>query len=214
VIALIYLADTLIYLGDMSNAGVLSPTARVVLGFLRFGPQTGYDIKSYIEVSTRFFWGASYGQIYPELKRLERTGLVESEASPRGARKRIVYRLTTEGERAVFDWLTDRERWVFEYRDEWLLRLFFGDLLPRDEAIENIRAARAFFEETARRFRAQIRPHAEEGAEQGEHFPLLVYEFGVGFMDWAARWYAQRERELTAPARRARQAGTRARRRR
>ncbi|HEY7693386.1 MAG TPA: PadR family transcriptional regulator [Gaiellaceae bacterium] len=186
----------------MSNAIELTPTARVVLGFLKFGPQTGYDIKSYIEISTRFFWGASYGQIYPELKRLERAGLVESEASPRGARKRTVYRLTPAGDRAVLDWLTDRESWIFEYRDEWLLRLFFGDLVPRDDAIENIRAARAFFEQTARRFRAQIQPHAEEGAEEGERFPLLVYEFGVGFMDWAARWYAERERELTAPARR------------
>jgi DNA-binding PadR family transcriptional regulator len=202
------------YLADMSNAIELTPTARVVLGFLRFGPHTGYDIKSYIEVSTRFFWGASYGQIYPELKRLERSGLVESEASPRGARKRTVYHLTPAGEQAVFDWLTDRRRWVFEYRDEWLLRLFFGDLLPRDEAIENIRSARAFFEDTARRFRSQIRPHAEEGAEEGERFPLLVYEFGVGFMDWAAQWYAERERELTPRARPPRRAGTQARRRR
>src|SRR5437879_3978303 len=113
------------YLADMSNAD-LSPTARVILGFLRFSPRTGYDIKSVIEISTRFFWGASYGQIYPELKRLERAGLVASEASPRGARKRTVYRLTAAGEQALEAWLTDRERWIFEYRDEWLLRLFFS----------------------------------------------------------------------------------------
>jgi DNA-binding PadR family transcriptional regulator len=198
----------------MSTTIELTPTARVVLGFLKFGPQTGYDIKSYIEISTRFFWGASYGQIYPELKRLERAGLVESEASPRGGRKRTVYRLTPKGEQAVVDWLTDRESWIFEYRDEWLLRLFFGDLLPRDEAIENIRAARSFFEETAHRFRSQIRPHAEEGAEEGELFPLLVYEFGVAFMEWAANWYAERERELTAPGRQGRRAGRPAARRR
>ena len=51
-------------------------------------PRSGYEIKQLVDSSARFFWAASYGQIYPELKRLERAGLVASEASPRGARKR------------------------------------------------------------------------------------------------------------------------------
>ena len=62
-------------LADMSS---LAPTARVILGFLSFEPRRGYDIKQVADLSTRFFWGASYGQIYPELRRLEPAGLVES----------------------------------------------------------------------------------------------------------------------------------------
>jgi PadR family transcriptional regulator AphA len=189
----------------------LSPTARVILGLLRSSPRTGYDIKSVIEISTRFFWGASYGQIYPELKRLERAGLVASESSPRGARKRTVYHLTPAGEEALQGWLTDREHFVFEYRDEWLLRLFFADLLPREEALENVRAARAWFEGAAQHFRTQIEPRAREGSDEGEIFPLLAFDFGLGFLEWAARWYADVERQLTAPARRTRRAGTQAR---
>jgi DNA-binding PadR family transcriptional regulator len=184
----------------MSNLD-LSPTARVILGFLWFSPRTGYDIKSVIEISTRFFWGASYGQIYPELKRLERAGLVTSEHSPRGARKRTVYRLTAAGEKALFEWLTDRNSWIFEYRDEWVLRLFFGDVLPLEEALANVQAARAFFTEAARYFRAEIEPHAREDAEEGEQFPLLAFEFGVGFLEWAAAWYADVERKLSRQAR-------------
>jgi PadR family transcriptional regulator AphA len=199
----------------MSNFD-LSPTARVILGFLRFGPRTGYDIKSVIEVSTRFFWGASYGQIYPELKRLERIGLVRSEHDPRGARKRTVYSLTRNGEKALEEWLTDRESWIFEYRDEWLLRLFFGDLLPHQESLANVRAARAFFADAARHFRAELEPRARAGAEEGERFPLLAYEFGLEFLEFAADWYARVERRLTRQARapRARPAGTPARARR
>ncbi len=183
------------------STGQLSPTARVILGFLRFGPRTGYEIKSSIEISTRFFWGASYGQIYPELKRLERVGLVASEPSPRGARKRTVYELTPRGRAAVEAWLTDRESWTFEYRDEWLLRLFFGDLLPPEEALANVRAARAFFADTARKFRTHIEPHAREGAAEGEQFPLLAFEFGVEFLEWAERWYARTEQRLSRQAR-------------
>ena len=47
---------------------------------LRLGRRTGYEIKSLVDVSTRFFWAASYGQIYPELARLEELGLVKGEA--------------------------------------------------------------------------------------------------------------------------------------
>src|SRR2546425_13082496 len=66
----------------------LAPTGRVVLGMLSLGKRTGYDIKQLVDVSTRFFWAASYGQIYPELKRLETQGLVESSSQPTGGRAR------------------------------------------------------------------------------------------------------------------------------
>ena len=33
---------------------------------------SGYEIKALVDKSTRFFWAASYGQIYPELQRLAR----------------------------------------------------------------------------------------------------------------------------------------------
>ena len=41
----------------------LSPTAYVILGMLRLGKRTGYDMKQLVDRSTRFFWAASYGQI-------------------------------------------------------------------------------------------------------------------------------------------------------
>src|SRR2546430_2188497 len=56
----------------------------VVLGMLSLGPRSGYDIKTVVDRSTRFFWAASYGQIYPELRRLEEEGLIEGEDAPNG----------------------------------------------------------------------------------------------------------------------------------
>ena len=79
----------------------LTPTARVILGMLKLGVPTGYDIKKVIDGSTRFFWTASFGQIYPELKRLEGDGLVRSRQEPRGKVKRTVYELTPKGEAAL-----------------------------------------------------------------------------------------------------------------
>src|SRR2546425_13029825 len=83
----------------------LSGTALVVLGLLALRARNGYEIKQTIDKTTRFFWNASYGQIYPELRRLAAAGLVEGEAAPRGGRARTVYHLTDEGRRRLEDWV-------------------------------------------------------------------------------------------------------------
>ena len=75
----------------------LTPTARVILGMLKLGLGTGYDIKKVIDFSTRFFWTASYGQIYPELKRLAEAGMVDGIDDPSGGRARTVWSLTDAG---------------------------------------------------------------------------------------------------------------------
>ncbi|HXZ56720.1 MAG TPA: PadR family transcriptional regulator, partial [Gaiellaceae bacterium] len=92
----------------------------VVLGMLSLGPRSGYDIKAVVDRSTRFFWAASYGQIYPELRRLEEEGLIEGEDAPSGGRSRRVFRLTDAGRKALEDWLLGPKTTI-EYRDESLL---------------------------------------------------------------------------------------------
>ena len=76
---------------------------------LRLGRRTGYEIKSLVDVSTRFFWAASYGQIYPELARLEELGLVRGEDDRIERAAPQAYELTPAGERALHDWLTSEE---------------------------------------------------------------------------------------------------------
>jgi PadR family transcriptional regulator, regulatory protein AphA len=175
----------------------LTPTARVILGMLKLGARTGYDIKRVTEFSTRFFWGASYGQIYPELRKLEQRGLIEGEHDPRGAVARRAYRLTAAGEAALHEWLTDRENWIFDFRDEMLLRLFFGDLIAREEVLANVQATREWWGEIAGQFRA-IEVEALEDAQEGRVFPLTTLRFGIGFADWISEWYGELEHRLRA----------------
>src|ERR1700710_1217453 len=119
----------------------LSPTAYVILGMIRGAPKSGYEIKAVVDETTRFFWAASYGQIYPELKRLSEAGLVEGVDSPTGGRKRIVYEVTADGEAELKAWLRQPPE-VFEMRDEGLLKLFFAEALPPEEAVEIVRTMR------------------------------------------------------------------------
>src|SRR6266581_3792258 len=94
------------YRKDISSRGMkTNAVTPVVLGLLCLGPRSGYDIKTVVDRSTRFFWAASYGQIYPELRRLEDEGLIEGEDAPTGGRNRRVYKLTKTGREALVDWL-------------------------------------------------------------------------------------------------------------
>src|SRR5437867_12803958 len=103
-----------------------SSTAYVILGMLGWRPMSGYEIKSLVDKSTRLFWAASYGQIYPELRRLQAAGLIEGKASPQGGRKRNVYRLTPAGRKERRAWLhTDPE--AFEVREQGPLQLFSAE---------------------------------------------------------------------------------------
>src|SRR5919201_734310 len=126
-------------LDDISSRGMkLTAVTPVVLGLLAHAPRSGYDIKAIVDRSTRFFWAASYGQIYPELRRLERAGLIEGTASATGARKKKDYRLTEAGSAELVKWLGNVPQ-MPELRDESLLKLFFSDQLPLEQAIEQIR---------------------------------------------------------------------------
>ena len=173
----------------------LTPTAKIILGFLRFRPRSGYDIKQSVEVSTRFFWGASYGQIYPELQRLERAGLVEVEQV--AERRRKVYRLTAAGEQALVEWLRGDEGDLFQYRDEGMLRLFFSDFVDGESALENVRRMRAWRDEVLAFLRAEIQPHAQEDAEESLPFPLRALQLGLAMLEAQRDWLADLERELT-----------------
>src|SRR4030081_312956 len=94
------------YRCDVScRAMELTPTARVLLAMIRKGRRTGYEIKQLVDVSTRFFWAARYGQSYRRWKRLEQAGLTVGEDAPSGGRQRRAYSLTPAGDEALDSWL-------------------------------------------------------------------------------------------------------------
>ena len=176
------------HLVDMSS---LSPTARVILGLLAWSPRTGYEIKQITDRSTRFFWGASYGQIYPELRRLEAAGLVGSREEPRGRVPRRIYSLTKEGRQALDAWLEEADE-TYEFRDEGLLKLFFGDLLPDEQRVDLVSRRRAWYEESAALFR-RIGNELGDLDESSE----TVLRYGIELMEWDAGWWRQLQRRLS-----------------
>lgn len=173
----------------------LNPTAFVILGLVSRRPRSGYEIKAAVDNSTRFFWAASYGQIYPELKRLSKAGLVEGSDLPTGGRKRTVYAITEIGKAALKDWLQQPPQ-TYEMREEGLLKLFFAGALPPDEAAEILRSMRQHRLDVAARLRG-LEPKV---LADDDPFPPMVLRGGIEFNEWFAEWCERMESQLLEPA--------------
>jgi DNA-binding PadR family transcriptional regulator len=187
------------YLFDISDGDMerLNATAYVVLGMLRHEPRTGYEIKAAVDRSARFFWAASYGQIYPELRRLQEAGLVAGTAEPRGGRRRTVYVLTDSGRAELRRWL-DEGAEVLEMRDEGLLKLFFAAAGP-EAAIEIVDSKRRLHERKLAALEA-VEQGALEAAAEGDPFPDLVRRYGVEASEWMIDWCRRARAELERAA--------------
>lgn len=167
----------------MNSPQTLSATGRVILGLLAVESRSGYDIKRIVDHSTRFFWAASYGQIYPELKRLAGRGLIEPEAAPEGGRRRTTYRITDSGREALAAWIREPGL-TQEMRDEGLLKVFFAGLLDTDDAVAALEATRASAVEKRRRLL-----EIEELAATATRFgPLAVLRYGLGMTELTINW--------------------------
>jgi PadR family transcriptional regulator, regulatory protein AphA len=103
-----------------------SSSQEVLLGLLTVEPMSGYDLGQSIRTSIGFFWNESYGQIYPNLKKLAAAGLVTAKTEKqKGKPDRQVYSITRSGRARLEKWLAVEPQSEVP-RNELLLKLFFG----------------------------------------------------------------------------------------
>src|SRR6266516_7357385 len=77
-----------------------------ILALVASKPQSGYDIARQMKAPLGYFWQANHSQIYPELARMQKSGLVAFtavEQKTRPARK--VYSVTDAGKTALAEWI-------------------------------------------------------------------------------------------------------------
>lgn len=164
-------------------------TPYVLLGALAAqGPMTGYDLRQWVSTAIGHFWSESFGQIYPELKRLAEDGLVSPSDGVEG---RKPHRITPSGRAALGAWL-ERQPQPETARSELLLKLYFGRYLGTQTARDLLTGAR---DRAAERCAALEQATAElrRGDTRGEEllFSLLVADRGLAAAraerDWATR---------------------------
>jgi DNA-binding PadR family transcriptional regulator len=162
-----------------------------VLGLIQLEPRSGYDLKRVIDRTIRHFWAASYGQIYPELARLEGAGWIQGADAANGGRSRRVFSITPVGRQALVDWLHGEETRI-ELRDESLLRLFFADALPREDALGLLHARQIGYGALL----AQLRALDDGSGEPDPDFVDLVYRWGLEYCEWGVEWCRRHEQRL------------------
>jgi DNA-binding PadR family transcriptional regulator len=115
----------------------------VLLAGLWVAPRSGYDLTQWFGRAARHYWATHHSSIYPTLKGLQKSGLIEHEpvASQRGPQRKV-YRLTPGGTRALETWLLHPPA-PPEVRDEQLVKVLALDLLPREAAVALLSSARA-----------------------------------------------------------------------
>lgn len=175
----------------------LKPISYLVLGMLRLGAKSGYAIKRAADLSTRNFWPVSLAQVYPELARLERHGLVVRREDPHGERRRSAYELTDEGEEALLSWLRSQVEAQHQVRSEGLLRLFFADALPTEDQLTLVRRMR----DRSRMKRENLHEADLKSAvggfgEEGVRFPLVLRLHGESISAHTEQWLGELEAEL------------------
>ncbi|MDX6586468.1 MAG: hypothetical protein QOI31_941 [Solirubrobacterales bacterium] len=156
----------------------LTPTSYLVLGLIRLGEATPYQLKQQLAMGLGDLWSVPHAQVYREPERLAGAGLL-SETVEEAGRRRRVFRLTAAGEKALAEWLTDPTTEFTELRDAGLLKLFLGA------------DPQALAEGQLALHQAQLARFEEMRASGGDapSGPMLALEAGIGHeREWVRFW--------------------------
>jgi DNA-binding PadR family transcriptional regulator len=173
---------------DPPGKSNLAATSWALLGMLSYEHElSGYDIRKWINWSMRFYFGSpAYSQIYSELKKLERLGLVTSRVENTGAtRNRRLYKITEAGLDAATRWANEAPVEPPTLKHGPLLRVTLGHLSSPERLKEVLQEHVAFADEMHRR--------AAKDARWADADPSWAYARVA--LQWAERYYAN-EREL------------------
>lgn len=127
-----------------------------LLAVLTAEPMTGYDLVKYFDGTVAFVWNAPHSQVYPELRRMERAGLISATVVPRGERAtKRVYELTDAG-------MEELHRWVSELHP-----------LQPERNVDRLKAAH-FEWGTYASIRRQLTEHLHHWTEQRRQWRQIV----------------------------------------
>ncbi|GAA0323963.1 PadR family transcriptional regulator [Bacillus carboniphilus] len=156
-------------------------TKYVLLGLITTNCRSGYAIKQIIDNSISHFWKISYGQIYPNLKKLVDDGLaVVEDTSQEGKPDKKEYFITDAGREELQRWLQQPIEEIPTVKNELLLKLYFSRHQPTEIAIEQVR----FYQvELASRLKTyeqieRVIQNTGEGTEDAMYW-LITLDYGL-----------------------------------
>lgn len=165
----------------------LSPSAYMVMALIRDGINTGYWMKKFLELAASGFWSVSYGQIYPELRRLEAAEMISGRDVTESGRRRREFSLTRAGEHDLRRWLTEPTEPSIWIRNEGMLRLMLCDWEEPDVVRKNLAEFRRATANRLEQVESLVPPR-----ERGRRLQVL----GVRLLSETIEWCDETDAEL------------------
>jgi PadR family transcriptional regulator, regulatory protein AphA len=155
-----------------------------LLGLLREGPASGYDLLQTFKLALHDTWPATQSQVYAELGKLAADGLLS--VTPHGPRGRKEYALTDAGLAELRRWLLETQPDLHLRRDA-ILRVFLLGALTRDQARQYLTwlADQAADEGSAL---DKLGATVEWGDDDLSRYGRLVLEFGQRLSAMSSQW--------------------------
>lgn len=117
-----------------------------LIALLTAQPMTGYEVSKRFGASVGHVWHAPDSQIYPELRRLEKEGLLVGEDVPWGTKTKTRYAVTESGRTAFREWM-DAPASPHHSRDPAYLRAAYLDWAEPARARDYLLRQREFHAE-------------------------------------------------------------------
>lgn len=107
-----------------------------ILAMLETGEITGYGIAKKFNGTFGFFWNASHQQIYQELAKLAKIGLVDYQSiTQSGKPNKKIYRITATGLQELKKWI-EVPMELPKIKDQLMVKLIVGHLV-KPEVLQN-----------------------------------------------------------------------------
>src|SRR5262245_39547105 len=130
-----------------------------LLALLSDGPKYGLRLQSDFVSRTGEVWPLNVGQVYTTLQRLERDGLVETDADGERSQKR--YRISAAGAQELAEWLRTPTELVPPPRDELVIKVLVALRVPGVDIHEVMQTHRRHAIEVMQRY-TQIKAASAE----------------------------------------------------
>ncbi len=159
----------------------------IVLGMLLNEDLTGYELKKKIEAGVGVFYRASYGSLYPGLKRLTSDGHLLMYEKPYGNRKKIFYQITAEGEKFFNAWLVSPMN-VLDGTNVHLAKVYFFDNLSDENRNQQLSEYQMNNESYLRKLQA-LKEHYDKLENKDQYYyKLSTLYYGICVTAETIRW--------------------------
>jgi DNA-binding PadR family transcriptional regulator len=161
----------------------LNSTAGALLGLLRHGPLSGYDLVAAAQEMIGGFWTITRSQVYRELAALADRGLLER--GPAGPRDRQPFRLTPAGRAAFRAWVNTSPE-PENLRIPLLLRLTFADEISQEQLQAMLTEHESVHSHRLEHYKSMDRQLAAASVPDDQRVTLA---FGISYETAVLAWF-------------------------